>query len=202
MRITTALRLLRPVALFGVLACGGCSATRTSVTQLWAGPVAPTPMKHVLVFGARLDEATRRVVEDGFVTELTKHGVVAHRSYELFPGELPEREKARPIVEEHGFEGILVATLKNVTETQTAVSSSTPSRFWSAYGGAMGYGGFVVTEPVVNFETTLWDARQDDVLGFAALTKTASPSSDRDFVKSLAETVVSSLAEARFVPKK
>jgi hypothetical protein len=199
MWITTALRLLRPIALFGMFACASCSATRTSVTQIWSAPVATAPMKHVLVFGARLDEATRRVLEDGFVAELAKHGVAARRSYELFPGELPERDKARPVIEERGFEGILVATLKNVTKTEMIVSTS---RFWSTYGGSMAYPGYVVTEPIVNFETTLWDARHDDLLGFAALTKTASPSSDRDFVKSLTETVVSSLVEARFVPPK
>ncbi len=201
MWITTALRLVRPIGLFSMFALASCSATRTSVTQIWSAPVATTPMNHVLVFGARLDEATRRVLEDGFVAELAKHGVAARRSYELFPGELPERDKARPIIEERGFEGILVATLKNVAKEETIVSTSHPARFWSTYGSSMGYQGYVVSEPVVNFETTLWDARHEDVLGFAALTKTASPSSDRDFVKSLTETVVSSLIEARFVRK-
>jgi hypothetical protein len=188
-----------PLALLGVLACASCSSTRTSVTQVWQAQVATAPMKHVLVIGARLDEATRRVLEDGFVAELAKHGVFARRSYELFPGELPDRETARPLVEEKGFEGILVATLKNVGKTETVVSTSRATRFWSSYG-SMGYPGYVVTEPIVNFETTLWDSRQEDTLGWAALTKTASPSSDRDFVKSLTETVVSSLVEARLVP--
>lgn len=201
MYITT-LGLLRPVALVGILACASCATTRTSVTQIWQAPAAAAPMKRVLVFGARLDEATRRVLEDGFAAELAKYGVDASRSYELFPGELPDRDVARPIVEARGFEGMLVATLKNVTKTQTVVSTAPPGRFWSSYGSSWGYQGYVVTEPVVNFETTLWDARRDGVLDWAALTKTASPTSDRDFVKSLAETVVSQLADARLLPKK
>ena len=198
---THALRLLRPVALFGFFTCVSCSATRTSMTQVWQAPAAFAPMKRVLVLGARLDEATRRVLEDGFAAELARHGVFALRSYELFPGELPEREKARPIIEERGFEGILVATLKNVGTMETVISATRPNRFWSS-GAAWGYQGYVVTEPIVNFETTLWDARHEDTLGFAALTKTASPSSDREFVKSLAETVVNAIADAKLVPKK
>ena len=86
----------------------GCGGAQTSVTQVWQAPLPATaPMKSMLVFGARMDEASRRSLEDRFVAELGKHGVRALSSYAVFPGAPPDQEKARAKVNELGLEGIL-----------------------------------------------------------------------------------------------
>jgi hypothetical protein len=187
--------------LFAVVA--SCSGPKTSVTQVWQATVSPAPMKRVLVFAAKMDEANRRALEDSLVAELAKHDVAARPSYELFPGEPPEPDKAREAVKNAGFDGILVAHLKSVREKQTYVSGAYGGPFWTSYYGS-GWGsyspGYVVTDEVVRFETTLWDTRADDKLAWAMSSETTNPSAGRDFVRSLTKAVIGGLEKARVIP--
>src|SRR4051794_25060863 len=91
-----------------VVACG---PPKTSVTQVWQAETPRTPFKSLLVFGVRLDEPNRGVVEDPFAAALTRHGVSSSPSYVLFPGELPPIDQARAQVSTQRYEGILVLKL-------------------------------------------------------------------------------------------
>ena len=175
-----------------------CGGTQTSVTQLWKAPIAAAPMKSVVVFGANLDEANRRALEDAYVSELSAHGVDAKPSYALFPGEPPEREAAQQAVKNAGVEGILVSRLRSVREKQTYINGDYGGGFWSGYyGSGWSYWspGYVQTDELVAYDTTLWDARIGDKLEFALTTQTKNPSSDADSVHSLTKTVVKALHE-------
>jgi hypothetical protein len=182
-------------------ACGGTA--QTSVTQLWKAPIATAPIKTLIVFAAHMDEANRRALEDGYVTALTSHGLTVKQSYVFFPGEAPSREQAKQSVKQAGFDGILVSTLRGVTERQTYVPGWYEGGFWySYYGPGWDYWspGYVHTDRVVNFDTTLWDTRVNDQLVFALTTETSNPSSGKDFVRSLTKTVVSALDKQRLIP--
>lgn len=180
-----------------------CAGPATSVTQVWQAPWSPPPMKKVIVFGARMDEANRRALEDALVSDFARRGVTAMPSYVLFPGEPPDRDKAREAVKTAGFDGILVATLKSVREKQSYVPGSYGGGFWASYYGS-GWSyyspGYVVTDEVVTFETTLWDTRAEDKLVWAMSTATTNPSSGREFVKSLTTAVIEGLEKSRFTP--
>lgn len=78
-------------------------------------------MTSMLVFAMRLDEASRRALEDGFVRELAAHDVHAVPSYTLFPRPPANVEEARAKVNERRFEGVLVVTMKSVREKRTYV---------------------------------------------------------------------------------
>jgi len=196
--------LLGAIAALAFVHATGCSTTRTSVTQLWQAPSPSAgPMRSVIVFGARTDEANRRVIEDGFVDELAEHAVQGVPSYKIFPDKLPDQKEARERVKNLGFDGIFVASLKDVREHQSYVPGTYTAGFWSGYyGPGWGYGnpGYVVSDEIVTFETTLWDTRAEDKLVWAALTKTKNPSSGRDFVESLTGAVLPKLEQARFIP--
>jgi hypothetical protein len=182
-----------------LVACGG---TQTSVTQLWKAPIAAPPMKSVIVFAANLDEANRRALEDAYVTALSAHGIIARPSYSLFPGEPPAREAAQRAVENAGVDGILVSRLRSVREKQTYVNGDYGGGFWSGYyGSGWGYWspGYVQTDELVAFDTTLWDARIGDKLEFALTTQTKNPASDRDSVQSLTKTVVKALEDQKLL---
>lgn len=181
---------------------GACGGPETSVTQTWKATWAP-PMKTVLVFGARMDEANRRALEDSFVAGLRSHGVVAKPSYEVFPGQPPEREKAREIVKAAGFEGLLVASLRNVREKTTYVPGSYHGGFWSSYyGPGWGYWdpGYVLTDKFVDWEMTLWDARAEDRLAWTATLETNNPSAGGEFVKSVTGTTLGLLEKQGLIP--
>jgi hypothetical protein len=156
----------------------------------------------MVVFGARMDEANRRALEDALVAELAKHDVKAVPSYELFPGEPPELDQARSKVRELGVEGILVANLKKLSE-KTYFVPAYAGGFWNNYygpGWAWGSPGYVVTDEVVTFEPMLWDARAPEKLVWAALTKTTNPSAGREYIESLTEAVVPELDKASLIP--
>lgn len=188
------------LSLLVVLALAGCHAP-TSVTQIWRAPVA-TPVHKVIVFGARVDEAHRRALEDAFVAELANHAVEATPSYQVFPGNPPEHTEAQKVVAEKGYDGILVATLKRVEESQRFVPGHTT--FWSSYyGPAWGYAystpGYLVTDRTVVCETTLWDARAESALQWAGSTETENPGGGGDFARSLARAVAKRLAQGGFL---
>ena len=181
-----------------------CASTQTSVTQLWKAPIVAAPMRSVIVFGANLDEANRRALEDAYVRALSAHGVDAKPSYALFPGEPPPREQAQEAVKKAGFDGILVSRLRSVREKQTYQPGDYGGGFWSGYyGSGWGYWspGYVQTDELVAYDTTLWDARASDKLDFALTTQTKNPSSDKDSVRSLTKTVVKALEDHKLLPE-
>jgi len=202
MLVATRRNVLRGVVVLAAALGAGCSGTRTSVTQVWQAPAPVTaPMKSIIVFGAQMDEANRRSLEDALVAELGKRNVRAMPSYAVFPGQPPDPEKARAKVSELGFEGILVMRLKNIAERATYVPSYSGS-FWSAYYGPGWWGGpgYVVADQIVTFESTLWDTRAEDKLVWAALTRTTNPTAGRSYIGSLVNAVLPKLQDGRFIP--
>ena len=186
MSLSTRRHVLCGVGSLAIAFVAGCGGPSTSVTQVWNAPLAAPPMRKIVVFAARTDEANRRALEDKLVAELAKRGVAA--------------------VQGRGFDGILVATLKNVRERLSYVPGTYSGGFWNDYYYGPGWTswspGYVRTDEIVNFETTLWDARAEDKLVWAALTKTVNPSSGRDFVKSLTDAVLPPLEKAGRIPPK
>jgi hypothetical protein len=185
----------------------GCGGPSTSVTQTWKAQAPSTPpMRSILVFGAKMDETNRRAFEDAFVRGLAAHGVAARASYELFPGQLPDRDTAKTAAERAGFDGILVATSKGSQEVTTYVPNQYPSNFWGYYGAtgmdAYGYApGYVTTTEIASLETTLWDRRADEgKLVWSASTRTASPSPGEKFTKSVVDKVLPEIERAGFIP--
>jgi hypothetical protein len=180
----------------------GCGA-ETSVTQLWNARIPAAPVKTLIVFGAHMDEANRRSLEDAYVAELSKHAVLAKPSYAFFPaGEAPARDDARQAVKAAGFDGILVSKMRSVRETQSYVPGYAGG-FWYGYYGPSWTSwspGYVFTDRIVDFDTTLWDTRSGDELVFAVTTETSNPSSNQSFIHSLTKTVLSSLDEKRLIP--
>jgi hypothetical protein len=186
-----------------ILALAPACSTPTKMSNVWRDPsYTGGPMRNIVVFGGRLSETDRRTLEDGFVAALQAHGVHATPSYSLFPGTLPSRDEARAKVQQAGFEGTLVSTLKGVNEKPTFVEGAAPG-FWDGYyGPAWGsaYGpGYVVTEPVVRFESSLWSMEGDSRMIWSALTQTDNPTSTKNFVSSLTNDVVPALTKAGLI---
>jgi hypothetical protein len=190
------------VAAVLLAACG--SGGKTSVTQMWKAPVSTPPVSSVIVIAANLDEANRRALEDAYVAALAQHGLKAKQSYTMLPGEPPPRDQAREIVKSAGFDGILVSRLRSATEKQTYVPGTYEGGFWEGYYGGPGWGtwspGYVITDEVVSFDTTLWDTRKGDQLVFALTTETTNPASNKNFIPSLTKTVVSALQKQMLIP--
>jgi hypothetical protein len=195
-----ALAVVHAAALaLGATACG----TTTTMTDVWAAHDAPAPhVRSVLVIGAKMDDPSRRSLEDGFASSLAEHGVRATPSYTFFPNGFPSAAEARRTVEQVGFDGLLVSTSQGVTERTTVAPGYD---FWSGYygpGWGGWYPGYVYTDEYVKFETSLWNERAGGKLVWAAVTQTRNPSSGKDFVASLTHEVIPALEKSGIIPKK
>ncbi len=189
------------------LGVSGC-ATPTSTTHIWSAPVQPAVApQNVIVFGGRMTEPTRRTVEETFVRELATRGVRATPSYRIFP-QLPTRDIAQDEVKKLGFDGAVVATLRQVRERQSYVPGHYYGGFWGGYyGSGWGMGswspGYVVTDEYVIVETTYWNLRNHDGdLVWAINTQTRNPDSTQDFVDSYIEEVMENLERTPLVRKR
>jgi hypothetical protein len=207
MSLPLRLRLDAAICIGALVVSSAACTTPTIVTDVWKDPsYAGGPLRTIVVFGGRMEETNRRTLEDGFVSALTTHGVRATPSYKLFPGTLPGKDEARAALHQAGVEGALVSSLRNVTERATYVEGG--PGFWGGFygpgwGGPVYYPGYVVTEPVVTFETSLWDLREGGQEGkviWSAKTQTDNPSSGKDFVSSLTKEVVPSMVKAGMLP--
>jgi hypothetical protein len=159
-------------------------------------------MRSLVVFGGRVSDTNRRIVEDGFVAALTKHGVRAIPSYTLLP-QLPSKDEARAALKQVGTDGFLVATLRGIHEQTTIYGGGGYNGgFWGGYYGT-GWAGAptqITTDQYVNFETSLWDGQGDGKLVWSALTETSNPSSRADFMSSLLNKVIPALTQAGLLP--
>ncbi len=88
------------------------SCSTSSLVDVWNDPsFHESPLKKIFVIAIRKDPVQRRIWEDAFVSELSKHGVQATSSYNLFPDLLPDTNQVIQTVQEKGFDGILVTRL-------------------------------------------------------------------------------------------
>ena len=80
-----------------------------TLSNMWRDPSFQSgPLKKMFIVAIRKDPVRRRTWEDGFVAELSKHGVVATPSYRLFPDAVPDSAQCDAAVDANGFDGILV----------------------------------------------------------------------------------------------
>ena len=188
------------------LALTAC-ATRTSTTHVWQAEVKPAqPVRSMIVFARNMTEAQRRSVEQQLSAALGDHGVAATPSYEVFP-QPPAEEEAKAEVTKRGFEGVLVVSLRGVRERTSYVPGHYQGGGWAGGYYGMGWGwspGYVVTDEIVDAETSVWDLRGDanSRLLWSAVTKTTNPSSGEDLTKSLSREILPSIAKAGIVPRR
>jgi hypothetical protein len=195
------------VAIFALAMIAAGCGTQTTSTDIWRDPsYVAGPVRNVLIFGGRMNETNRRMIEDGFVNALTARGVRATASYTLFPtSPLPDQPAARDAIQNGGYDGILVSTMHGVKERMTVepgVAYGGP--FWGGYygpawGSAWGPG-YVETDTFVKFETTLWDPHGNGKMIWSDVTQTMNPSSAPDFIQSLLKTVVPDMDKAGLLP--
>lgn len=84
----------------------GCDSSM--LVDTWHDPLFKgPPLKKMLIIAVRKDPAKRRIWEDAFTSELTKHGVDATPSYNLFPDVPPDTDQVIATLQADRFNGIL-----------------------------------------------------------------------------------------------
>jgi hypothetical protein len=85
------------------------SCSSSTLVNVWNDPsYHESPLKKMLVIAIRRNPVQRRIWEDAFVGDLSKHGVEATPSYHLFPNALPDTNQVISSIKENDFDGILM----------------------------------------------------------------------------------------------
>jgi hypothetical protein len=160
-------------------------------------------MRNVAVFAGGVNAADRRLLEDSYVDELSRHGVHATPSYSLFAlGQVPDDQATiRALLQQDGYDRALVSTaISAAAPVLVSPGMDWAGGFLDSYSGSR-MPDYAEAGPNVTFQTTLWNPTSGKMV-WSAFTQTANPMSGRDFAPSLAGKVVSSLERQGLVPAK
>ena len=196
------------VTILGIALAVSCSATTLRDTWI-AKDFTGGPLRNVLVVGLSAEPTNRRTFEDTLVSRLGAKKVKATASYTVMTGkDLPKEADLRAIVKEKGYDGVFVSRVVG-EETRTSyspgVSMAVPmygSPFYGYYGGwyTSAYSpGYMVSEKVVNVETTVWSTQGEGKLIWSGISETVSPPSIPKACDELAIVVVDNLWQAKLL---
>jgi hypothetical protein len=210
-------RTLLGLSTLGLLVCAvaalssGCS--NSSLANMWKDPAfSQGPMTNLLVVTMSEEAGERRRWEDGFVAELRKHNVNATPSYDLFPAAVPDTQQVVAVVQERGYDGVLV-TRQLPTDTEThyvpGYTTSEPvtltnpwtSAYYTVYRDVH-HRGHVETQQVVRYETSVWTTKQDGRMVWDGTSEVTDPTSDEQVDREIAGLIVPELAKQGLVPNK
>jgi len=95
------------------------SCSTSSLVDVWNDPsYKEPPLKKIFVIAIRKDQVQRRIWEDAFVDELSKEGIKSTPSYSLFRDMLPDTNQVIQLVQDIGFDGILITRILS-SETES-----------------------------------------------------------------------------------
>jgi hypothetical protein len=167
------------------------------------------PLRKVVVLDMRGDQVRRRIWEDAFVRELRDHHVEAVPSYELVPDAPPDTSRIAEMVAEKGFDGvILVHRLPADTRAQhvpgyvTTVPRTRYDRWsgrYATYFREVYHPGYTETERVVRAEISVWLARGEQRMLWAATGQSFDPRDATQASHDMASAVVERLARAHLI---
>ncbi len=204
-RLFSQLLVILLVAMIG--GCGGSS----SLENMWKAPsFREVPVTKMLVIAARKDQTMRRLWEDGFVSELQKHGMTAVPSYRLFEQRLPDSAQAAAAVRSNGYDGVLVSRVlppqTNVRYVPGYISTEPATAYdpWTqmiySYDMEIEHPGYTRTEKVAQQEIQVWSTTGKGQLIWSGTTQTIDPSSSKDIENQIVNLIVPELANQGIIP--
>lgn len=143
--------------LLGLSAC-----VSTSLIDRWKDPDFSGPPVHkALVVGVQKDQGRRRVWEDGMVAALTREGVQATPSYQVFPDKAPTADQLAATASHDGFDGVIATHFVSASQRNYWMPGYAGVGFgwrWRYYGyWDTVYGpGYVETEYRADYQTDVF----------------------------------------------
>ena len=189
-----------------------CSKTTTSIPLSWRNPSYTNGgFQKLFVIGVGEDDGGRRLFEDTFARSLAEQGAAAQASW----GKLPQstqlsEEQIRGAIEGGNFDGVVVARLLKVDESQEYVPPSTHS-VPTAYHGYGYYGyygtsyevvhqpGYFKTNTTFVIETNLYSVATGDLV-WSGQSETLNPESLADVIDSMTAAVAKKLKDEKLIP--
>ncbi len=192
------------VAVFSCLVVLVESCSSSTLVDVWNDPTYhESPLKKILIIAIRIDPVQRRIWEDAFVGELSKHGVNSTSSYHLFPDVLPDTNQIIQTVQEKGFDGILVTRLL-LDETKSHyvksyVTTEQISRYnifrkrYDTYYRNIQHSGYVESQIIDRRAIDVWVIRNEERMIWSATSNSPERNTVEDVQNDIAELVIPEL---------
>jgi len=190
-------------ALFCLIIClEGCSSS--TLVDVWNDPTFnEPPLKNILIIAFRKDPIQRRIWEDAFVKEFTKHGVKTTSSYSLFQNSFPDTLQIIEAVQENKFDGMLVTRLLNEeTETryvESYVTSEMRTRYnpfrktYTTYYKEIHHPGYVESKTIERRSIEVWLIENNERIIWGATSNTPERNTVEDVQSDVAYLVIPEL---------
>jgi hypothetical protein len=203
-------------SMLSTLACtlasllAGCAPG--TLSNMWRDPSFQSgPMKKVFVIAIRKDPVRRRLWEDGFVAELSKHGVVATPSYQLFPDALPDSAQCGAAVEANNFDGILVTRrlrpdtvstyIEGYTKTEPVTAYDPWKKTYYTYYREVQVPGYAETEKAERDVVNVWTTRAGGRLVWSGTGRVVESGSGSSVNNEIAGLIVPELERQGIIPE-
>jgi hypothetical protein len=201
---------VRLVMAAGALAAllSGCSSGELS--KVWRDPQFKGTVKNALVIAVRKDPVRRRMWEDGFVAELSKHGVAATPSYRLFPDVLPDTASVVGAIRSNGYDGVIVTRRLGVDTLTTYVPGTSRQEFVTKYDPLRNSyftyyhdvtdSGYTESERIVRHEVNVWSTEKDGRMIWSATGEAEEQGAGQSVDREIARLIVPALANQGIIP--
>ena len=206
----------RSFVIGGVLCCffalmAGCASSE--LVDIWSdSSFQPPSLNKMLVISVIRNSAQRRMWEDAFSTELSKHGVAVTPSYRLFPDAVPDTNQVMSIVQSNNFDGVLVTRrLPPETNTQYVqgyVTNEQNMRYdrrrdrFVTYYQEIDHAGYVDSQKVDIRTIDVWATRNEGQLIWSATSNTPEPNSVQEVRPEIVKLVMSELTQHGIIASK
>ncbi len=165
------------------------------------------PLTRILVIGMNGRAEGRADFEDQMAQQLARPGIQAVPSYTLLPR--PEAtpidlQELRAVVQEHKFNGIVVARMVRVSKKVTEVP---PVPYYGFYGYYSTFApivyapGYLQVDTTVQLETNVYAiAHAEGELVWMCLSSATNPNDRLKAIKSVVKLIIKSLEEESIIP--
>lgn len=198
-------KIITAVVLFIAIALlEGCSSS--VLVDVWKDATfKEAPLGKIFVIGLRKDRVQRRIWEDAFVIELGKEGVNATASYHLFPEFLPDTNQVIQVIQDKGYDGVLITRLLYAeTQTQYVQGYDTQepvyryNKFrnrYDTYYRTVQHPGYEESVVIDRRSIDVWVIRDEERLIWSATSKTPERSTIEAVQEEVANLVIPELSK-------
>lgn len=193
-----------------VLFAEGCGSS--GLVNVWSDPQFQGPvLKKALVISVRRDTAKRRLMEDTFTKELSKHGVDAVPSYRIWATDLPDTMTVVQELRTGNYDGVIAVTRLRTREETTYVPGYVKTeprtrynpwtnRYHTYYRDVM-VPGYEETDTVIRHRVEVWTIGQKGQLSWTGEGEVIDPNSLDQVSKEITKDIVPALVKAGLIAK-
>ncbi len=187
-----------------VILLAGCASSE--LVDIWSDASSPLPsLKKVLVISVGKNPVKRRIWEDAFSVDLSKHNIEAIQSYRSFPDGVPDTAEVIDIVKTNNFDGVLITrwlpSELNTHYVQGEVTKDYSTRYDRGNDGFITYYRFIqhagtIDSQKVNIRAIdVWTTKDGGRLIWSATSKTPEPNSMEEVRPEIVKLVTSELTD-------